>query len=107
MKRITKDFKCRDGEFQYVVREYSFNMSLGVVRVKVYWSTFPDKYVLYEFSDSRANMLKSYQWSTDKELYDDYFRYDYGNLPRYTIRSLSRPKYFGKNGRPLIAYHLL
>ena len=107
MKRITKETRCSYGSVTYVVYEYSFNMSLGVVRVKVYTSVFPDMYEIFEFSDSRACMRESYEWSTDKELHDDYFRNDYGTLPRPKVRTLSRPKYFGKNGRPLTAFHLL
>lgn len=107
MKRITKDVRYGHGSVTYVVREYSFNMNLGVVRVKVYTSAFPDMYELFEFSDSRKSMHESYYFSTDKELYDDYFRHDYGTLPRPKVRTLSRPKYFGKNGLPLTSYRIL
>lgn len=107
MKRITRDFLTSGDQVVYVVREFSFNMSRGVVRVKIYFSNFPLRYLLFEFPDSRSNMRKSYELSTDKELYDDYFRQNYGIMPFHTVRSLSRPKYFGKNGRPLAAYYLI
>ena len=107
MKRITKTTRSGYGSVTYVVREYSFNMNLGVVRVKVYTSMFPNMYELFEFSDSRANMHYSYYYSSDKELYSDYFLHDYGTLPRPKVRSLSRPKYFGKNGRPLMSYYCI
>lgn len=107
MKRITKDVRSSYGSTTYVVREYSFNMGLGMVRVKVYTSSFPHTYELFEFFDSRECMHESYYYSSDKELYDDYFRNDFGTLPRPKVRSLSRPKYFGKNGRPLTAYYCI
>lgn len=107
MKRITKDIRIGYDSITYVVREYLFNLSLGLVRVKVYTSESPLQYELYEFSDIRANMRDSYYDSSDRKLYDDYFCRDYCTLPRPKIYSLSRPKYFGKFGRPLAAYYYI
>lgn len=104
MKRITKCRCCVNDTVIATVREYSFNIILGVVRVKVYTSSFPFMYEFFELFCPCHFVSELYHDFSDSEL-DSYFSRTNIVCSTPKVRSFSRPKYFGKNGRFLMAFY--